>query len=250
MLSTLFLFEFINKFLHLTQNSYQISISVKTGTNLESRREPDTKEPKDTHLSAEEILLYGLNGELKNCVTPEIVTLQRTIIGLCFFAIMFNLIQFFFDTLGVHTKWLNAVRSHALGNILSVLLCVVIVGVSYLVSDLLEKEQRRLLKQSAKASESHHIEVKFELSYYLVTFSGLLAIIAAASNLLRRPQQFYIDATDSFWTDDIDEELNSSVTASPNWQSLNSTRSPLFLPPPPPPHPSISTLPPPPPYSP
>ena len=226
-------------------------VSVKTANIFDKHRETDTKEVK-THLTAEEMLLYGLNSDLKNCVTPEIVTLQRTIIGLCFFAIMFNLIQFFFDTLGVHTKWLNAVRSHALGNILSVLLCVVIVGVSYLVSDLLEKEQRRLLKQTLKNSnpDSHHVEVKFELSYYLVTFSGLLAIIAAASNLLRRPQHYLIDASDSFWTDDIDEELNSSATASPNWQSLNTSRSPLFLPPPPPPsHPSI-TLPPPPPYSP
>ena len=226
-------------------------ISVKAGNPFDAKhREFESKETK-SHITTEDILLYGMNGELKNCVTPEIVTLQRTIIGLCFFAIMFNLIQFFFDTLGVHTKWLNAVRSHALGNILSVLLCVVIVGVSYLVSDLLEKEQRRLMKQmggeQSSNPDSHHIEVKFELSYYLVTFSGLLAIIAAAANLLRRPQYYYIDASDAFWTEDIDEELTSSTTGSPNWQSLTTSRSPLFIPPPPPP--SIS-LPPPPPYAP
>ncbi|XP_054167077.1 uncharacterized protein LOC128964493 [Oppia nitens] len=238
---------------------------------------------------------YDMNGgeTFRNCLTPEIVALQRLIIGLCFFAIIFNLIQFFFDTLGVNRKWLNAVRSHALGNIVGVLLCAIIVGVAYLVSTLLEKEQYRLMmtimkdqkhhKLSSSLSSSdgipvvvlptirtigtggssqepvgqHHIEVKFELSYYLVTFSGLLAIIAAASNLLRRPQHYYIETSDAFWTDDIDEDFITSTgtsssisTAVPNnWHPYHTSRPLMYPMPTPATHPSVS-LPPPPPYTP
>ncbi|CAG2103552.1 unnamed protein product [Medioppia subpectinata] len=276
-------------------NNYHFDVNKgKTGSVYNHQRgsvEPLDPKEVERQLNSENIILYGLNGDLKNCVTPEIVTLQRLIIGLCFFAIMFNLIQFFFDTLGVHKKWLNAIRAHALGNILGVLLCVVIVGVSYLVSTLLEKQQHRLLKEqqqhntaaasgiilsagSAAASlptpggpdtAVNHVEVKFELSYYLVTFSGLLAIIAAASNLLRRPQHYYIDATDAFWTDDLDDELvtspsatSAATTVSPthhSWQPFptSASRSLMTFPSvgqPPPPHPSVSPLPPPPPYTP
>ncbi|CAG2177529.1 unnamed protein product, partial [Oppiella nova] len=197
-------------------NGYHFDVNkAKSGTTHNHNNRQKTVDSDGVGhqvLTGETMLLYGVNGDLKNCVTPEIVTLQRLIIGLSFFAIMFNLIQFFFDTLGVRKKWLNAVRSHALGNILGVLLCVVIVGVAYLVSTLLEKQQHRLLKEQHRAAgaaaapvspdamaANSHVEVKFELSYYLVTFSGLLAIIAAASNLLRRPQHYYIDATDAFW---------------------------------------------------
>lgn len=215
-------------------------------------QESDAIKDKIPNTASHEIVYYGMNGDLKNCVTPEIVTLQRTIIGLCFFAIMFNLIQFFFDTLGVNKKCLNAIRQHALGNILGVLLCVVIIGVSYLVSNLLEKEQRRLLKQKhdSSAQQSHHIEVKFELSYYLVTLSGLLAIIAAASNLLKKPQHYYIDTNDSFWSEDvdstpIDEEMSSSATTSPNWHSNSAHSMNLSIP-----TPQSSSMPPPPPYTP
>jgi hypothetical protein len=211
-------------------------MTLNKGVNSES----DPLKETTTTLSSHEMVYYGVNGDLKNCVTPEIVTLQRTIIGLCFFAIMFNLIQFFMDTMGSDKKWVNAIRQHALGNILGVLLCVVIIGVSYLVSNLLEKEQRRLIKVKQSTQESHHIEVKFELSYYLVTLSGLLAIIAAASNLLKRPHHYYIDASDSFWNEDIDassspfdDEMTSSATTSPIWNPNSTHSMSLTIPPPP-----------------
>lgn len=232
-----------------TFNNYQLNI------NKAVNPESETAKDKSSSTQSHEIIYYGMNGDLKNCVTPEIVTLQRTIIGLSFFAIMFNMIQFFFDTLGVNKKWLNAIRQHALGNILGVLICVVIIGVSYLVSNLLEKEQRRLIKEKHDSAleQSHHIEVKFELSYYLVTLSGLLAIIAAASNLLKRPQNYYIEASDSFWSEDIDanstpidDEIPSSVATSPNWHSNGTTHTMnLTIP-----SPQSSSMPPPPPYSP
>ena len=34
-------------------------------------------------------------------------------------------------------------------------------------------------------------QVKFELSYYLVTLAGFLSILAAAANLFRRPRQIF-----------------------------------------------------------
>ena len=211
------------------------------------------KSRKPVKLNSNE-LIYGLNNinnnlnndPNKNCITDEIVVLQRTIIALCFFAIIVNLIQFFMDTMGTSKKWANTMRQHAIGNIIGVLLCVVIIGVAYLVSNLLEKEQDKMIAKQKRTPQTYHVDVKFELSYYLVTLSGLLAILAAACNLLKKSTHYQIDHNDmTFWSDDIDsniqsnDDISSSPVHSPLWNltsphSFSANQTPSSLPPPPP----------------
>ncbi|KAH9415338.1 hypothetical protein DERP_012634 [Dermatophagoides pteronyssinus] len=164
------------------------------------------------------VTIYGLTPDFKSCANAQILALKRTIIGLCFLAIMSTLVQFFLDTMGSGgRKWMNLLRQYAMGNILCVLFCVLIIGICYFISVLYERVQLQQLFNATRMSHHHHqqqqqpnaiwfknrmishyltihqIEVKFELSYYLITLAGFLSILASAANLFRRPRQIFIE---------------------------------------------------------
>lgn len=167
--------------------------------------------------TASPVTIYELAASYKfACATPQILALKRTIVGLCFLAIMCSMIQFFMDIMGTRRKWVNSMRAHAVGNIVTVLLCVLIIGLCYFVSILYERVQLHQLLRKLRPQptamflkhsmlKSHAVDksqldihqtvhqVKFELSYYLVTLAGFLSILAAAANLFRRPRQLYIE---------------------------------------------------------
>lgn len=177
----------------------------------------------------------GVNSDLKQCVTPEIIAMQRTIIALCFLAIVANLIQFFLDTLGTSRKWVNAVRTHAVGSIVGVIFVIIIIGVSYHVSSLLEKEQE---KGASPDGPSNHVEVRFELSYYLITLAGLIGLLAASCNLLRKPSHFYFSPSDLSFLDGndpyalLDDDLSPpSIWTHSSPSNFNHISPPLAPPP-------------------
>lgn len=151
------------------------------------------------------LIYYGYNDEMRNCVTPEIVNMQRVTIALCFLAIFSSLVQFFMDTIGVMQKWLKTARRNGLGSILTVLLCVSIIGCCFYTSTLMEQQQKM-----TKANPGTKVEVKFDISYFLVTGAGAVAIVAAAANLLR---QFPVieDQNSDALLDDMDHSETFSV---------------------------------------
>ncbi|RWS03261.1 hypothetical protein B4U79_11940 [Dinothrombium tinctorium] len=190
-------------------------------------------------LPSHSIIYYGNSGDLKNCVTPEIVSLQRMIIALCFFAIIVNLMQFFLDTLGTTKNWINFIRRNAIGSIFGVVLTIIIIGVSYTVANLLEKEQKRAIEIEPNSSHSlQFIEIRFELSYYLISFAGILGLVGAACNLFRKPSQYY-STSDLFCGRVADSEANTllddQITSS-HWHppTLTALVSPPHQIPPPP----------------
>nr|XP_046920398.1 putative uncharacterized protein DDB_G0282133 [Dermatophagoides farinae] len=203
------------------------------------------------------VTIYGLTPDFKTCANAQILALKRTIIGLCFLAIMCTLVQFFMDTMGTsshHNRgagagkwWLNSMRQYAVGNILCVIFCVLIIGLCYFISLLYERVQlqqlfetktpispqqqqpnavwiksRMISRATLFATTTttangggggggggsivqpldyltiHQIEVKFELSYYLITLAGFLSILASAANLFRRPRQIFIERIGGF----------------------------------------------------
>ena len=197
------------------------------------------------------VTVYGLTPDFKGCATSQIITLKRSIICLCFLAIMCNLIQFFMDTMGTRQKWVNSMRIHAVGNIISVILCVFIIGLCYFVSILYERVQvhqlfSKLPNVILKGGNSNkidfyiqQIQVKFELSYYLVTLAGFLSILASAANLFRRPRQIFMERISDYRNHvrvncDENSLLNSDVlnnessSASSNYVSYYSPASWLF----------------------
>lgn len=170
--------------------------------------------------STSPVILYGYAPGYKlGCATPQIIALKRAIIGLCFLAIMSSSIQFFLDIIGAKRKWVNTMRTHAVGNIITVLLCVLIIGLCYFVSILYERAQLHYFFRKFRPAPVGVLgnkpfkplpmdktqydfltvhQVKFELSYYLVTLAGFLSILAAAANLFRnRPRQIFIERISS-----------------------------------------------------
>lgn len=127
---------------------------------------------------------------------------------------MCTLVQFFMDIMGTRRKWVNSMRVYAIGNIICVLLCVLVIGLCYFISVMYERVQLQQLFNKVPGSGHpriknhmisrsftnqldyltiHQIEVKFDLSYYLVTLAGFLSILASAANLFRRPRQIFIE---------------------------------------------------------
>lgn len=129
------------------------------------------------------LIYYGFNEEMKDCITPSIVSSLRCIIAFCLLAILSSLMQFFLDTLGVMQKWLRPIRRNGIGSIFTVFLCVTVIGLCYYVSVMMEQQQ-----ESTKINPGTKVEIKFAISYFLVTGAGSVAIIASAANLLRRTQ--------------------------------------------------------------
>lgn len=135
----------------------------------------------------------------KTCSYNEILPLQRTIILLCLIAILANLAQFFLDTLGTNKKWLNIIRIHAVGSIFGVICSIFIIGICYIIATLIEANEKTSFNfisnhpsvdssvpgESFANETASHIEVRFELSYYMITLAGLIGLFASACNLLK-----------------------------------------------------------------
>lgn len=149
---------------------------------------------------------HAIHHVKKSCSFNEILPLQRTIVLLCLIAILANLAQFFLDTLGTNKKWLNVIRVHAVGSIFGVICSIFIIGICYIIATLIETNEKTSLAfivshttndgnlngDSVNGdSTTSHIEVRFELSYYMITLAGLIGLFASACNLLKY-SSFYL----------------------------------------------------------
>ncbi|KAF8790079.1 transmembrane protein 127-like isoform X1 [Argiope bruennichi] len=187
------------------------------------------------NISYSKLAYYGLNEDMKDCLTPEIVAVQRIIIGLCFITIFFSFSQFYFDISGVKNNSLKCTRRCGLGSILSVIMIVIIIGLCYYVSDMMEQQQ-----ELTKLYPATRVEVTFGVSYYLIATAGVAAVLAAASNLFRC-DHLSGSADLSMLVDDNQEEETFSIALphSQSWSHIHQHNGVC-----------ISNLPPPPPYSP
>jgi hypothetical protein len=177
----------------------------------------------------------------KACSFSEILPLQRGIVIFALMAIVVNLVQFFLDTLGTSKQWLDSVRLYALGSIFGVIFTIFIIGISYMIATVIEVNEKSLIASSnvrETKETASHLEVRFELSYYLVTLSGLIGLLAAACNLLRKPTMYFFSSADAR-NPLIDFHPRSSATDDPlspvSWSGSYAGGTPLVLPVPPPP---------------
>lgn len=162
----------------------------------------------------------------KSCSFSEILPLQRTIVLLCLIAILANLAQFFLDTLGTNKKWLNVIRVHAVGSIFGVICSIFMIGICYIIATLIETNEKTSLAfilshtsgdgnlpsesmagesissspfaSSSSSSSTSHVEVRFELSYYMITLAGLIGLFASACNLLKYSSFYLLPSSGSF----------------------------------------------------
>jgi len=140
-------------------------------------RKPEPSNPLAMHPSSGD----GENVIWSDCVTSEILMLMRTVIVLLFGAISFTSAAFLLDASGAQTTPYKYIRRHGLGNILTVLLCVVVNGFAYWVSTLIRAQQ-----SANKTLAGKKIVVTFDVSFYLVVGAGGLSVVATAANLLKQ----------------------------------------------------------------
>ncbi|XP_047482018.1 transmembrane protein 127-like [Penaeus chinensis] len=138
-----------------------------------------------TYSSSTPHLIYYANGhKLKFCVTPEIVTLMRVVIGLIFVMICASLIQMMLDITGPTGRILKCVRKNAVAGIISVLVCVVCVGVCYYITTLIEKLQEATKPVTGPAA-SARVQIKLDVGFYLLIFAGGMSVMAVGCSWLR-----------------------------------------------------------------
>lgn len=119
---------------------------------------------------------------LVNCVTPPLVFVMRSIIALCFLTILFSLVAFILHLVGPTHRVFRSLRGNGIFSIISVTICIIINGLSYLVVEQLTNHF-----QANLFHEGSWVDVQFSLGFYMITAAGAVSIIGVACNLLRRP---------------------------------------------------------------
>lgn len=121
------------------------------------------------------------NEVLIDCVTPSLVLTMTIIIALCALVVVFSLVAFVLHLLGSSHRILRMLRVNAIFSIVSVLICIIINGLSYLAV-----EQMTHYFQINPFREGSRVDVEFSLGFYMITAAGVVSILGVACNLLRR----------------------------------------------------------------
>lgn len=160
------------------------------------------------------------------CLNDKVVVIMRSVISFIFMSIVASLFAFFLDVLGPMKTLLKLIRRHAIGNVVTVLLCVTINGFCYWSAMLMEE----VLQEHIKAPGSR-VVVSFEVGFYLIVASGALSVIISATNLLRPYSSYEESIPRERLVEDWDELLEAGVGGPP--AGAGATVLPSNMPPPP-----------------
>lgn len=230
---------------HLLRKSYE---KVKRYSNDESSILQFYKNLADHYQS----------NNVNECLSPDVLSLQRLIIILCVFAILSSLIQLLLDLITTSNKYIILLQQNAIFNIISVIILIMVLACSYLLSNLLTKEQ--VHKHAALNSQYNHqfyhptdhyhsagsanrkppitlvdyfnlnksegkIEVRLEISFYLVSFAMVFSVIASLVNLFHKPNFYLININSDQETSNL---LNENAQANGYWSHLFNVNNPNF----------------------
>lgn len=125
---------------------------------------------------------YGPSSDevLVDCITLKGVWLMKSIIVFTFLAIICSVCSFFLDLLGPTQKALKLIHRNAIPSITTVIICVLINGLCYLLT--IEVKDLQML---TKPYPGNRISVTFSISFYLIATAGGLAVLGTACNCLR-----------------------------------------------------------------
>ena len=197
------------------------------------------------------------NNSGNECLSPDVLSLQHLIVILCVFAILSSLIQLLLDLIPTSNKYIILLRDNAIFNIIGCIICIMAIGVSYLLSNLLAKEQ--VHKHAALNSQYNHqfyhptdsyyasgmnrkppitlvdyfnlnksegkIEVRLEISFYLTMFAMIFSGIGSLLNLFNKPNLYLININSDQETSNL---LNESAQANGYWSHLFNVNNPNF----------------------
>ncbi|CAI9732773.1 Hypothetical predicted protein [Octopus vulgaris] len=125
---------------------------------------------------------YGPGNDevLVDCITLKGVWLMKSIIVFTFLAIAWSLCSFFLDLLGPTQRGLKLIHRNAISSITTVIICVLINGLCYLLT--IEVKDLQL---NTKPYPGNRVSVTFSVSFYLIATAGGLAVLGTACNCLR-----------------------------------------------------------------
>lgn len=237
---------------HLLRKSYEKSYEkVKRYSNDESSILQFYKNLAD----------HYQNNNVNECLSPDVLSLQHLIIILCVFAILSSLIQLLLDLIPTSNKYIILLQQNAIFNIICVVILIMVLACSYLLSNLLAKEQ--VHKHAALNSQYNHqfyhpndhyhsgvvgagganrkpitlvdyfnlnksegkIEVRLEISYYLVCFAMVFSVVASLVNLFNKPNLYLININSDQETSNL---LNENSQANGYWSHLFNVNNPNF----------------------
>ncbi|XP_067934882.1 transmembrane protein 127-like [Watersipora subatra] len=127
---------------------------------------------------------YGsaaLSHNLINCVTPELVSVLKSVLSLVVVSIACMLAAFVLDILGPKQRHVMVVRRNGTLNIAAVIILATVCGLCYWAATLLEDNLRE-----HKRARGSRVVIYFGVSYYVLICSAVINIVATACNLLRK----------------------------------------------------------------
>ncbi|CAF0860608.1 unnamed protein product [Rotaria sp. Silwood1] len=142
-----------------------------------------TPVPWDTSAPINDIYEFKPNNymALIGCIDRRsLITLRLMITFICL-AIISSTIGFLLDALGPMKYSLKFMRRHAFWYILSVFLCVIVIGLCFYVSELIYDIQDKTRLKFGKK-----IEVQFDIAYYLLVISNVLLLLAITFALFKK----------------------------------------------------------------
>ncbi|GAB1604292.1 Hypothetical predicted protein [Argonauta hians] len=122
----------------------------------------------------------GKDEVLVDCITLKGVWLMKSIIVFTFLAIAWSLCSFFLDLLGPTQRGLKLIHRNAISSITTVIICVLINGLCYLLTIEVKDVQ-----MNTKPYPGNRVSVTFSVSFYLIATAGGLAVLGTACNCLR-----------------------------------------------------------------
>lgn len=136
---------------------------------------------------------------MHNCVTHKAVVLMKAVISCTFIAMVCTLAAFLLDLIGP-SRWalLKILRRNAILNIIAVIMCVMINMFCYWLT-----AEVQALQKSTKMHPGSKVNVKFDISFFLIAAAGAVGVLATALNCLRRYPS-YDDSPSEALLDDFD----------------------------------------------
>lgn len=113
-----------------------------------------------SYLYKQYLLFLGL----PPCTTPEIITLMRVLILLCFMVLLCSCIGVLINLTSLNSKAIKMLRRNAIPSIMCVFWVIAIVGVCYYTTVVLGNENN---------SDPNTIQVDYEYGFYTITGAGI-----------------------------------------------------------------------------
>ncbi|CAH4034078.1 transmembrane protein 127-like [Pieris brassicae] len=155
------------------------SLSLSQFFTFDQNDEPEISIHQNADIYGHFNIMTGtdFNG-LPPCTTPEIISLMRVLILLCFMVLICSCVGVLINITSLNKRAIRMLRRNAVPSIVCVFWVIAIVGVCYYTTVVLG---------NVNNSDPNEIQVDYEYGFYTITGAGCTALLASAANLWGAP---------------------------------------------------------------